>query len=269
MKKVFTEGSYRLTIENDNDALNTRTQFDNAGKMFCWSNQYALGDDHSYQGPFDLLTTLIEVIPEYKRVELLTPIAHSYASNIVIKNYPDGTWGLFNHDTQYRLGDVHFQTTEEALEARENYINQFIEEEWKSHLSERDMLDLIQTSGYVTILPIYMYDHGDISIKTTPFSCYWDSGRVGYTYMTKSSADRQGIKNPESILEAEVQEYNHYLTGNVWGFTLELVNTCPCCEQEKAEIIDSSWGYYGDIKDNGLIDNLPDILKGKVEEEMA
>lgn len=35
------------------------------------------------------------------------------------------------------------------------------------------------------ILPLYLYDHGGITISTRPFSCPWDSGQVGYIYASK------------------------------------------------------------------------------------
>jgi hypothetical protein len=64
--------------------------------------------------------------------------------------------------------------------------------------------DLPQESGYTTdsagyeelmaslssskrcgciVLPVYMYDHSGTALSTTPFSCRWDSGQVGYIYV--------------------------------------------------------------------------------------
>jgi len=36
----------------------------------------------------------------------------------------------------------------------------------------------------IVVLPLYLYDHSGITMKTTPFSCQWDSGQVGYIYVT-------------------------------------------------------------------------------------
>ena len=41
--------------------------------------------------------------------------------------------------------------------------------------------------GECVILPIYMYDHSGITVSTSPFSCPWDSGRLGLIFMSKTT----------------------------------------------------------------------------------
>ena len=36
------------------------------------------------------------------------------------------------------------------------------------------------------LLPIFMYDHSGITIQTRPFSCPWDSGQVGFIFVSKN-----------------------------------------------------------------------------------
>ena len=36
----------------------------------------------------------------------------------------------------------------------------------------------------VVYLNLYLYDHSGLRMNTTGFSCPWDSGQVGYIYMT-------------------------------------------------------------------------------------
>jgi hypothetical protein len=69
-------------------------------------------------------------------------------------------------------------------------------------------------------LPIYMYDHSGISVSTKPFSCPWDSGRIGFIFVSKAKLRKEyGVKRitksllekAEAILKAEVEEYNQYL----------------------------------------------------------
>jgi hypothetical protein len=36
----------------------------------------------------------------------------------------------------------------------------------------------------VVVLPLYLYDHSGLTISTSPFSCRWDSGQVGYIHTT-------------------------------------------------------------------------------------
>ena len=39
--------------------------------------------------------------------------------------------------------------------------------------------------GDIFILPVYKYEHSGVAYQTTPFSCPWDSGQVGYIFVTK------------------------------------------------------------------------------------
>ena len=105
-------------------------------------------------------------------------------------------------------------------------------------------------------IPVFMYDHSGLWINTTGFSCPWDSGQVGYIYVSKEKVredygcKRISKKLKEMIREmlcSEVDLYNDYLSGNVYGFTLT--------DKENAEEIDSSCGFYGtDYIENGIFD---------------
>ena len=69
-------------------------------------------------------------------------------------------------------------------------------------------------------LPVYMYEHSGIALSTKPFSCPWDSGQIGFIFVSKKKLrEEYGVKRVTAslvakavrILEAEVQEYNQYL----------------------------------------------------------
>jgi len=94
------------------------------------------------------------------------------------------------------------------------------------------------------IIPIYMYDHSGTTIKTTPFSCPWDSGQIGFIFVSKEKALQEygGCVVTKKLKErlaqrllGEVETYDQYLTGDVYGFQITLDN----------EELDSCWGYYG------------------------
>ncbi len=98
--------------------------------------------------------------------------------------------------------------------------------------------------GRIT-LPLYVYEHGGITISTGAFSCPWDSGQVGWIYVTKERLYREygwkriTKKRYEQIvkyLEGEVNEYDMYLTGQCYGY---------CIEDEGGEELDSCWGFLG------------------------
>jgi hypothetical protein len=72
-------------------------------------------------------------------------------------------------------------------------------------------------------LPVYMYEHSGIALDVEPFHCRWDSGQVGFIFVSKSKLrDKYNVKRltksivekAKSVLIAEVAEYNDYLQGN-------------------------------------------------------
>jgi len=116
---------------------------------------------------------------------------------------------------------------------------------------------LVKDFGAVVFLPVYMYEHSGITIKTTPFGDPWDSGRLGTIIATrKSILERYGVKriSPKlkkrvtAVLQGEINTLDNYLTGEVYGFTVE--------DKETGDEIDSCWGFYGDGADNGIYDQL-------------
>jgi hypothetical protein len=101
------------------------------------------------------------------------------------------------------------------------------------------------------ILPLYLYDHSGITMNTTGFSCGWDSGQVGWIFVTKEQVRKeydvkyitQKIREKvKKVLEAEVKVYDQYLTGDVYGYQV-----CEVDEDgNEGEEVSSCWGYYGE-----------------------
>lgn len=104
------------------------------------------------------------------------------------------------------------------------------------------------------VLPLYLYDHSGITMSTSPFSCPWDSGQVGFIYVTPDTltdewlADRteQQIRD---YLVGEVQTYDYYLRGEVYYYTVEKPSVCDHGDTHW-ETMDSCGGYPG--YDNAL-----------------
>lgn len=94
------------------------------------------------------------------------------------------------------------------------------------------------------IKPLYLYDHSGITISTTPFSCRWDSGQVGWVFITQERAEKtyKPSTNPTvndwalAILNAEVAAYDHYLTGQIYAWGLH--------DSLDGECIDAAGNYY-------------------------
>lgn len=91
----------------------------------------------------------------------------------------------------------------------------------------------------IVYLPIYIYDHGNITIKSSPFSCTWDSGKIGYIYAYKDKLIESGFKDEKAMmdyLESEIKIYDDYIQGNCYGFSIY---------DKDDELIDSCGGYLG------------------------
>lgn len=129
----------------------------------------------------------------------------------------------------------------------------------------RDSNNCLPKKGY-TILPLYLYDHSGITMNTTGFSCPWDSGRVGIIYVSdKKARSEYGWKvitkkrreQLRTYLRNEVEVYDQYLTGDVYGFIYEQVSVDQDGEETVIEE-DSCWGFYGrDPATNGVADQIP------------
>lgn len=122
-----------------------------------------------------------------------------------------------------------------------------------------------------TILPLYLYDHSGLSISTGRFSCPWDSGCVGYIYVSdKDVKEKYGWKiitkkRREQIaahLVAEVETYDQFLSGDVYGFQFESFAVYEDGREESLGDEASCSGFYGsDPATNGMADYLPVNIK--------
>jgi hypothetical protein len=129
---------------------------------------------------------------------------------------------------------------------------------------------IIKEENPAVILPLYMYDHSGISISTSPFSCRWDSGQIGFVLVSKKKALEEfgGVRvsskkkvKIESIIEAEVETYTKYVEGEVYGFQIV---------DEDDEVIDSCYGFYGtDFATNGMLEHIDHELLGVEEGEVV
>jgi hypothetical protein len=105
-------------------------------------------------------------------------------------------------------------------------------------VSEEELEELEELSFS---LPIYMYEHGGATISTTPFSCRWDSGRIGTIWTTEEKLKELGITYtaPEEVLEMlrhEIKVWDTYIQGNVKGF--------KSYDSNGEELEFSCWGFY-------------------------
>lgn len=108
-----------------------------------------------------------------------------------------------------------------------------------------EMEDAICKEGDLAIiLPVFMYDHSGITIQVGPFSCLWDSGQIGFIFVTKKTirgwfgvkrVTSGLLKKVDEYLRSEIAVYDAYLRGDAYGYVIE---------DAQEEHVDSCWGYY-------------------------
>ena len=107
------------------------------------------------------------------------------------------------------------------------------------------------------IQKVYGYSHSGLAISTSPFSCPWDSGVLGFAVITGNNvtecmggkyATKKNIAKAIEQVDGEIEVLNQYVQGEVYGFNIEYADGNS----------DSCNGYYGsDIEENGILDEIP------------
>ena len=129
--------------------------------------------------------------------------------------------------------------------------------ELKAHIESNN--DVIEMA------PLYLYDHSGISIKIGSWIGHaphasWDSGMVGFIYVTKQQLKEVGTIDAKKLLEGDVECYDQYLRGNVYGYQVV---------DPDGEDGDSCWGFFGDYEEEGgCLSEARSVIDYIVEEEL-
>ena len=174
---------------------------------------------------------------------------------------------------RYRLGDVQFDGDVNKQRARLL--------DWDSEEHSESAINKEFDAKFIW-LNLYLYAHGGITMNTTGFSCPWDSGQVGFIAVSKAKVreeygwkqlTQKRIQQIEGYLRGEVETYDQFLQGEVYGFRVfsvtpefaeryaEDLERMPLQEfveeiadsgwlsreeyDRQIEETDSCWGFYG------------------------
>lgn len=130
---------------------------------------------------------------------------------------------------------------------------------------------------HIIVEPLYKYEHSGTVYATSPFSCQWDSGQVGYIFSTAMDFERIGsqwdLEKAKEYITSEIDTFNKYLVGECFGFKVEEISTCGSCSTKHFNELEACWGYIGEEREiikmiaNDYLDPYP-ILKQKVLESI-
>jgi len=216
---------FNINIHHD-DQMESPREDDNMGKMICFHSRHNLGDEHNFDRDSWQELLAMEVCPNLENtIEF---------------------WDTYGHHT-----------------LKEDQVDEKIQ----------SIIEKILDRHYI-ILPLYLYDHSGITMNTTGFSCQWDSGQVGVIYISREDAKKEYPSNEYPILndkeyeakaikylKGEVQTYDDFLTGSVYGYTIEPKDT-----NKNIECDDSCWGFYPEHHEAKGYHGIEDELKYMIDE---
>jgi hypothetical protein len=158
---------------------------------------------------------------------------------------------------------------------------------WTFRSEEYDGWDEVETRiqqkfNPLVIEPVSLHDHGGISLSLG-VSKGWDSGQVGFAYVTREDMERnwsketvaamtdeERLERARKCIEGELECYSSYLEGDVWGFVVEKRDECLSCKHEEWQELESCWGFYGtkDAEDAGrdAAESITRYRRGKQEQ---
>lgn len=203
----MSEQHYTYKIVRDEDPESPR-EWSNLGVMACWHRRHNLGDEQPTCDTQEYLADLIG----------------------------------WDDDKQQAVYDYWFGRGKGTFSELHDYAHRQLKERIQAEFDKQ----------FIS-LPVYLMDHSGLSVSTGGFSCPWDSGQLGLIYVSKDKVRQEyGIKHVtkawqekvEGYLRGEVETYDQYLTGDVWGF--QIFEVPEGADPEELEEVESCYGFFGE-----------------------
>ena len=180
----------------------------------------------------------------------------------------DNLGTMYCSHRNYNLGDNNYNSGDELFESLAEDYKLYDSDGF--YIQDRDKI-LDEIKKQAVILPLYIYEHGGITINTGGYSCRWDSGQVGYIIVSYNdlrdnynwkNITKKRIEKIEGYLIQEVKNLDNYFTGNVYAYTI--------WDKNGIDYIDTCCGFYGsDYEENGLMENAKSHINWHIKNEQA
>lgn len=105
----------------------------------------------------------------------------------------------------------------------------------------------------MAILPLYMFEHGNMLLDVADFGDRWDSGRIGFVFVTKENAKEFELKDEKDAIESikeGIKYYNRLNNDSIYSIEFFDIEKCDCCNSTKEinnEFVASC--FYDELKD--------------------
>jgi len=245
--------------------------------MACFHSRYSLGDKIKESDPNEFLIQLVrETLSE---AEIFQAVVSGKCPGIRIAQNNTAPHLADIYVTSYIRTVIGDSEPSEELEY-EGVDPQAAAYSLEEMLTINHCLTLL--SNHFAFLPLWLYDHSGITIscgaRVGQYADRWDSSQVGWIFVKKEDLLKEQIATEENwrekaddIMRADVELYDQYLTGEVFGYTLYEAELPEDPEGTPDwEETDSCWGFYGnDLFTNGIADEvaIKDILASENYEE--
>lgn len=287
---------YCLHIRADECPESPR-EWSNLAKMACWHRDYNLGDKIDAETPELFWRRMVR---DYcTSEEVADAILAGKLGGIRLAPNEENPELFDLYETYYIRTVIGRSEASESLERegiKKSDVLYWVEDD----LDIEHCQELLEP--YLEWLNLYLYDHSGITISCShcyPYNDRWDSGQVGWIiadketiikevwdYELDENGERIRVETVHSdgkvswhfkmkmltdetwraraieIMEGEVEVYDQYLRGEVYGYNLYRLGDAEGDEDEEfdeddAEEADRCWGFFGDdLLENGIPDQV-------------
>lgn len=255
---------YCVHIQRDSEPENPREQEDNIDIMACWHSRYTLGDKTGDANPEAFWRRLVRENVPYD--EIYAAAKGGKLEGIRLAPNDENPKLIDIYETYYLRTVIGNSDASECLEYEaltESGVVEFILDD----LTIIHCMTLMEP--YAEWMPLWLYEHSGITMscgaRVYPYDDEFDAGQVGWIVALKEKitndlcADETNWrKRALDYMKIDVEAYDQYLTGDVYGYTLYVADKKAGKSEDINWVeVDSCWGFFGsNIIESGLAENV-------------
>ena len=108
----------------------------------------------------------------------------------------------------------------------------------------------------LAILPLYMYEHTGVALSTSDFGDRWDSGCIGFVFMTTEQANEIEIPTKEKAedwIKNGIKHWNKLNNESMYSVEFFTVDKCDCCNHSTENSVDWTNGLFSEDLEQEIV----------------